>query len=357
MSAQLEIVLTEGPATAPAAPAPSASPAAAQPGRSTALVPQSSGASAPGANAGSLAALLGDRFKDLIDLSPHIRLFSGVLVRGANDLNLALAVVRGRGSQGTSIAPVRAAAPPATVTQVIMPPAAAAPAQSPATTPSSSGTQVPATSQPVAGTAEASATASGLATVGKAATGTALAIIGMGAAAFGASKAISAIGQAGRAEAERLSGYSGALAGATAMAQVADMMRDIKRADRIGPQLAAFTMANSRLENAIGDLKNAFLEKTLPALTIAIDRVAESAKIAEMWAKEFEIWMDKQRGDHAERRKDQQDLQRIMQELADIQRGIPAGGDPITNLLMGMAADPANNPFGAPRRLPARAIP
>jgi hypothetical protein len=88
----------------------------------------------------------------------------------------------------------------------------------------------------------------------------ALAVAGITAAIAGGviviKKTFAAIDQ----ETSRLSGYSGALAGAEARAELRTMFADIRRAQRIGPQLARARDFTSTVETKIADLKTSMLK-------------------------------------------------------------------------------------------------
>jgi len=110
---------------------------------------------------------------------------------------------------------------------------------------------------PMAGAGTA---ASGMARLAAAAGPAALAVAGIaGAIAAGVvviKKTFAAIDK----ETERLSGYSGALAGAQARAEIRQLGADMRRAQRIGPQLARARDFTSSVETKIADLKTSMLK-------------------------------------------------------------------------------------------------
>ncbi len=114
---------------------------------------------------------------------------------------------------------------------------------------------------PVVGpTAGAGTAASGMARLAAAAGPAALAIGAIvGAIAVGVTvikKTFAAIDK----ETERLSGFSGNLAGAQARAEIRQMGADMRRAQRIGPQLARARDFTSQVETQIADLKTSMIK-------------------------------------------------------------------------------------------------
>lgn len=379
MSASLEIVLKDGASST-------------IPGGTTTVVPQATGAPAGGgvshradaatgdiAQSNGLSALLAQKFGELAGLAPGIGKLVSVIEAATAGMQVIVAAMvaktvaapasaTGGGSSGPSGPPI----PPTPQTPgnfptgsgpLVAPPIANPNMIPPPPPPTPPGTGVAGAGEtpegmPIIDTSKAAtgaAAAGGMATVATGAMAVAAGFAVVTVAAVGVAKVLTMMSDAARREAERLSGYSVELSNATAIASIMDMMNDIRRADRISPQLAAATMANARLESAINDLKTAFLEKTLPVLTATIDKMAYSAKFSEFLAKRLEIWMDRMRGDKAEEARDQADVVRILREMADMMRGLPDGGDPFMNDLLGMASNPANSPK-AVRRLPGRPI-
>lgn len=105
------------------------------------------------------------------------------------------------------------------------------------------------------GKAGAGASAGGMARLAAAAGPAAIAIgaiaVGAGAAGF----ALKKMADTFEAEANRLSGLSGPLANATARSDIRRELADLRRARRIGPQLADFEDMRSRGETAVADIQ------------------------------------------------------------------------------------------------------
>ncbi len=128
------------------------------------------------------------------------------------------------------------------------------PGSSRALVPSSAATRsvVPA----VVGAGSASATGAGAAgaRLGLAIGPLGIALAAVTAVGLGAAFAIKKMSNAAEREANRLSGFSGDLAGATAMTEIRREMADIRRASRLGPSLARLENTRSRAEDSLTDL-------------------------------------------------------------------------------------------------------
>lgn len=73
--------------------------------------------------------------------------------------------------------------------------------------------------------------------------------------------------------AQRLSGYNGALAEATALARVKAMQQDIKQAENLGPELAKFTSQKAELDARINDSLAEISKEFLPTALESLKQV------------------------------------------------------------------------------------
>lgn len=90
--------------------------------------------------------------------------------------------------------------------------------------------------------------------------------------------------------AQRLAGYSGELAVASAEAEIRQVFGDIRRAQQLGSGLARFTEAQSQLSQTAQDIEAALLEQFLPlatetlvllnAILVALQKTPEAAQSA-----------------------------------------------------------------------------
>jgi hypothetical protein len=117
-----------------------------------------------------------------------------------------------------------------------------------------------------------------------------------GMVAAGLSVAASAVGgfiDAVSGYADKLSPYSPQIAMAQAQAEVTQVLRDMERAQKLGPDLAKFIEAKSRLDQSWEDAKVAFMQKVVPSLTKIVEFLAfmldgqdEMNKLGERMTKE-----------------------------------------------------------------------
>jgi len=76
--------------------------------------------------------------------------------------------------------------------------------------------------------------------------------------------------------AESIASVSPLVAGARAQAEVAQIQMQLRRAERIGPEMAAWTTARSQADIAIEDLKTAVVQDIAPTLTKIFELVKDS---------------------------------------------------------------------------------
>lgn len=94
--------------------------------------------------------------------------------------------------------------------------------------------------------------------------------LGAGATVYGLKRFVDNLHE----QAQRLSSLSGPLAGATARSEVREMLAEMRRAEKIGPELARFEDARSRVENAIYDLMTQFWELALKVFVPVMEAIA-----------------------------------------------------------------------------------
>lgn len=88
----------------------------------------------------------------------------------------------------------------------------------------------------------------------------ALAVAALGAAVIGGVVAVKKLSDGLNAEGDRLARFSGEITGAQANKGVREEFADIRRADRIGPQLAGVMEASSQIQAKIADVNTELLK-------------------------------------------------------------------------------------------------
>lgn len=88
--------------------------------------------------------------------------------------------------------------------------------------------------------------------------------------------------------AQRLSGFSPDLAVSFAMQDVRTTLRDLDRAERLGPKLAAVQEARYQIENKIADILTALAPPILSAVETILTKIDESLQ---MWAGFTDLWL------------------------------------------------------------------
>ncbi|MEX2176191.1 MAG: hypothetical protein WD872_17650 [Pirellulaceae bacterium] len=119
-----------------------------------------------------------------------------------------------------------------------------------------------ATAGPAAG-ASGAAAGSSMAALSAAAGPAAIAIAATTIAVVGMGVAVKKLSDFLKGEADRLSAYSGPLSAATARSDIRSELSDIRRAERIGPQLARFENQRARGEEALHNVMTAVLVEVL----------------------------------------------------------------------------------------------
>lgn len=215
-------------------------------------------------------------------------------------------------------------------------------------------TAAPAAASTAAASGGSAASAAGGASSMMAAAGP---IAAVAAAAVVAAVAIKKFTDVAHGEAKRLEGMSPALAQASAMREIRETFADLRRANKVGPQLARFENDRSRMMEALSDVGTNVLKVMLdlyelvrPAVNDLIKGIGVANAQAEALYEEvtgfFEWVWGGEWEDNAKRSKEA--LQRIVKIMAD-QGENDGERDPFADMLFGGA----NRRARAAGRLPA----
>lgn len=164
------------------------------------------------------------------------------------------------------------------------------------------------------------------------------ALAGVALVTVGVVKALSAMSDSIKQEAQRLEGYSASVANANAQAEVAAMNADMRRAQKVGPELADATRASSQWDTALADLKTDLIEKLLPMATTMLSYGAIGVETLRAMIKHIELIYDRITFDSAEAQRDRRDLNQIQARIEHLMKDEQEDAieDPITMSFIGM---------------------